>query len=150
MDKHFQSRFHNNIKLFAILTACLLVASTYAAANAYATPASTANDDIPTRNIVANTMIKTPMLFEENRGQSRNEIDFISRGFGYSIGLSAGGIASIRLNSSGEGGKVEYLLIKPVDAALSVADGSDKHQATFNYYKGSDKSKWVTGAESFR
>ncbi len=129
--------FTHSVVLLALMALCLVAAPSYA---------TTAES---TKAMVSRSMMKTPMLFERNIGQAHEDIDFISRGFGYSVGLSEGGVASIRLNRASDS-STKYLRIRPVGATGSRASGAEKHQAKFNYYKGSDRSKWVTGAESYR
>ena len=120
------------------------------AGHALAAPSVDAPDEAA-KAVVASSMMKMPMLFEENKGQSLAGVDFTSRGLGYSVGLSEGGVASIRLNTSAKDNKTEYLRIRPVGgSAKAISAGTDKHQATFNYFRGSDKSKWVTDAQSYQ
>ncbi len=141
MVKRYHIRLHSSfifthsVVLLALMALCLVAAPSYA---------TTAES---TKAMVSRSMMKTPMLFERNIGQAHEDIDFISRGFGYSVGLTEGGVASIRLNKAGKGG---FLRIKPMGTGTSTAKGADKHPAKFNYYRGNDKSKWVTGAESYR
>jgi hypothetical protein len=92
--------------------------------------------------------IKTPLLFEENRGQSADKVKFISRGPGYGLFLTGDG-ATLKLRSPGKD-RFTVLNMKVVDAdAEAKVEGVDEQPGKTNYLLGDDPDKWISDVPNF-
>lgn len=82
-----------------------------------------------------------PLAFEPNEGQAGSEADFVSRGPGYSLLLSAGE-AVLALHSSTGARPLKMRLLGANTAAKARAE--EQLLGKSNYYIGNDPSKWRT------
>jgi uncharacterized repeat protein (TIGR01451 family) len=91
-------------------------------------------------------LVKLPIMFEPNRGQSNPNVKFLARGAGYSLFLDADGavLASQRApNSSHPDSGVKLLRMKLAGANRSaVVTGAEQLPGKSNYFVGSDPAKW--------
>jgi hypothetical protein len=99
---------------------------------------------------------KLPLTFEANRGQTHGEVNFISRGKGYTASLTAGGmVLSLRTGSvakqpSASGRTSTTLQFRLLGASKNpVAVGEDPQVGKVNYFMGSDPAQWHTNVPTF-
>ena len=106
-----------------------------------------------------------PLTFEANRGQTSSQVDFLSRGKGYTAYLTAGGmVLSLRPNQpvpvrpSGNVAAANQsqktakttLQFKLVGAAQNpAAIGEDPLPGRVNYFIGRDPAKWHTNVPTY-
>ena len=92
-----------------------------------------------------------PLTFEENRGQADRRFDYVARGPGYGLYLSAGEILfGLRHGSSREasaqvllmrlGGGLPAPSVRPLEAAATKS----------HYYLGNDPAKWLTNVPHYK
>src|SRR5215510_14441294 len=88
---------------------------------------------------------KLPLSFEANMGQSADQVQFLSRGKGYTLFLTSNqAVLSLRDKSS-------VLRMKLVGAnAKAELSGQQQLQGKVNYLIGNDRSKWHTDIPTFR
>lgn len=88
---------------------------------------------------------KLPLSFEANVGQSADEVQFLSRGKGYTLFLTPNeAVLSLRQQSS-------VLRMKLAGAnPKAELSGQRELQGKVNYMIGNDRSKWHTGVPTFR
>ena len=79
-----------------------------------------------------------PLSFEQNLGQTDDQVDFLARGSGYSVFLT-GGDAVLSLGDADQGHVVRLDLIGSDSA--TTATGSDLLPGTSNYLVGSNPDK---------
>ena len=99
---------------------------------------------------------KLPLSFEPNQGQFAEEIDFLTRGPGYALALSANE-AALALEtgrpSKMESGKAEtpaILHMRLMGAHFSApAEGVDELPGKTNYFVGNDPKRWRTNVPNF-
>jgi hypothetical protein len=102
---------------------------------------------------------RLPLAFEANQGQTNPSVDFLARGKGYSLVLSATQ-AVLRLRPEGVSGPAQPGQAEQAEQAqpatvvsLSLLDadgqataaGLDPLPGTINYFVGSDPARWHTG-----
>lgn len=86
-----------------------------------------------------------PLAFEENRGQAVSKVRFIARGAHYTQFITADEIVW-RLNGVAQ----DYAVYMRFPGATSAfVRGETSLPGRTNYLKGTDATKWVTGAEQF-
>ncbi len=87
-----------------------------------------------------------PLVFEANEGQAASPIDYVARGMGYRLSLSAGD-AYLSLSNGDDTVAVSLQL---VDAAVAPATSSAEPLATrVNYLIGNNPGAWKTNVETF-
>jgi beta-propeller repeat-containing protein len=92
---------------------------------------------------------KLPLQFEANRGQTAKEVQFLSRGPGYSLYLTSGE-AVLVLSKSGADAKRVALRMSLVGAARKpVVSGLEELPGKANYFIGKDRSKWRTNVPTY-
>ncbi|MBI3697828.1 MAG: SBBP repeat-containing protein [Acidobacteria bacterium] len=84
-----------------------------------------------------------PLSFERNRGQAGPGVEFVARGIGYRVFLSAGGMTVAVENTSLRMGLVGA-------SATARAEGLDPLPGTSNYFTGTDPARWRTGIPTYR
>jgi len=97
------------------------------------------------------TFLATPLAFERNQGQSASQVQYISRGAGYTMLLTSRG-AVLNLRKGGArsvAATVSTLRMNLVGAASAQPAGEQRLAGVSNYLIGSDPSKWRTGVEHF-
>jgi hypothetical protein len=108
---------------------------------AVAKPHATA---LPTPNKATENYGKLPLSFEANMGQSADQVQFLSRGKGYTLFLTPSeAVFSLRKQSS-------VLRMKLVGANPNAElNGQQELQGKVNYLLGNDRSKWHTDIPTF-
>ncbi len=91
---------------------------------------------------------RLPLSFEENRGQTRKDVKFISRTRGYTLYLTS---AETRFEFAGsESNSSHALVMKMIGAsANSAIEGGEPLTGKSNYFIGNDPRQWITGASTF-
>ena len=102
-----------------------------------------------------------PLVFEENVGQASGEMDFLTRGPGYSLGLSSRG-GTLTLTGSkpdakrGRLGAAEVKRGSVVSTRLIGSNpaaktrGERRLAAKINYFRGNDPQKWHTDVPAYQ
>jgi hypothetical protein len=100
-----------------------------------------------------------PVRFEPNVGQFDERVEFVARGGGYTLLLTAGetvlslGAAASDLSQRREGAKAQSLEVvrtRLVGASVrSKGEGVGELEGVTNYFVGNDPSRWRTGIVSF-
>lgn len=92
-----------------------------------------------------------PMGFERNLGQAEDSVRFLSRGPGYSLYLSRGGMLLAFDSRDKAQLKPEFVHITLANANQVVEpQGMDLLPGISNYYIGNDPAKWHAGVQQFR
>ena len=106
---------------------------------------------------------QTPLVFEENHGQTDPRVQFLSRGKGYTTFLTAGGVVlSLRpmevVNphaisrkmspKRGASASIEFSLVGA--GANPIAVGEAPLPGRVNYFIGSNPSKWRTNIQTYQ
>jgi hypothetical protein len=122
-------------------------------------PAKTASDR---RQSAAASYGKLPLSFEANHGQTDPEVQFLSRGSGYSLFLTGKG-AVLALGTAANPGKpksparpqeiIHMTLLGQASQHPSLhpiqAAGEDPLPGKVNYFLGSDPTQWHTGLPTY-
>jgi hypothetical protein len=110
---------------------------------------------------------RLPLTFEANRGQASPDVNFLSRGQGYTALLSSGGITlSLRAETAGvtssapantpgrknlptgaAGATVQFALVGAAKRPAVV--GEDPQAGKVNYFLGNDPAKWLTNVPTY-
>ena len=85
--------------------------------------------------------LTTPLAFETNTGQTDTQVDYLSRGSGYSVFL-CGGDAVLVLQGGETGHTVRLNL---VGGRRAAAKGENLLDSYSNYFIGNDSAAWKTG-----
>ncbi|NKB39410.1 MAG: filamentous hemagglutinin N-terminal domain-containing protein, partial [Gammaproteobacteria bacterium] len=97
-------------------------------------------------DIVGSGFGALPLSFEENQGQTAEEVDFISRGSGYSLFLTpAEAVAA--LSQPGESTALRLSLVDGNDDPNAL--GEDIQEGVSNYFIGDDPDAWVTDVANY-
>lgn len=117
-------------------------------------PTEAASDTIVKERAVQ-VLGKQPLHFEENQGQTDSQVNFLSRGQGYSLFLTpTESVVALSRKSEGkeisatEKTAVVRMAWKGADPHVKVT-GLESLAGKSNYLIGSDQSKWRTNVESF-
>ena len=112
----------------------------------------------------ADAFNRLPMRFEPNRGQWSSSAEYMARGEGYLVSVSAKNIA-FRLPQSAQTGNEPWNLAKhegnskdesvnvtldPIGAGSNGVVGEDRLASVSNYFQGSDRRTWRTDIANFR
>jgi len=109
---------------------------------------------------------KLPLAFEKNQGQTNSQVQFLARGSGYNIFLTASESVMVLTQSSSAPGKRKAVRVKSsslnsadvssvvktklIDARLNAeVSGFEELPGKTNYLIGSEPSKWRVGVSSF-
>jgi len=85
---------------------------------------------------------KIPLSFEPNQGQSDPRVQFLSRGPGYSLFLTAQEVVlSLQRQKQDPGGDTLRMALAGADAKVNFA-GLERQPGIVNYFMGNDPSKW--------
>ncbi|ALA58235.1 PKD domain-containing protein [Nitrospira moscoviensis] len=104
------------------------------------------------------TMLKAPMSFEANQGQTDPRVNFIARGSGYTMFITpTEAVMVLQQWTTADDGKEIGVLTQPPSHKRSVlrmkldgsdrtatVEGSDKLPGIVNYFIGNDPTKWRT------
>jgi uncharacterized protein (TIGR03437 family) len=88
-------------------------------------------------------LLSVPLSFEANQGQTDPAVNFLSRGDGYALFLTADS-AVFKLSSS----SVVRMKLAGANPHASVS-GSDTLPGIVNYFLGNDPNKWISGVSTF-
>jgi hypothetical protein len=117
----------------------------------HATPAGAT---VPVKTVkqakLRSEMLTRPLVFEPNRGQSKDGVDFISRGRGYSMLLSGSESTFVTSGDSADtrGHSIHMQLAGADPAAKPHAEKPLPGQT--NYLLGNDPIRWVHGVKQFQ
>jgi len=100
---------------------------------------------------------KLPLQFEANRGQTHEEVRFLSRGAGYSLYLTAGEAVLVLSQPMADARRDAQALAKSVAVRMSLVgaarkpavSGTDELPGKANYFIGKDRSKWRTDVPTY-
>src|SRR5258706_1590941 len=100
---------------------------------------------------------KLPLQFEANRGQTHEEVRFLSRGAGYSLYLTAGEAVLVLSQPKADTKRDAQALAKSVALRMSLVgaarkpavSGTDELPGKANYLIGKDRSKWRTDVPTY-
>src|ERR1017187_7782878 len=95
---------------------------------------------------IVQTYGKLPLSFEANRGQTNQNVKFLSRGRGYTLFLTGDGSA-LSLKHGADSGVVRTRLLGANSKV--VVSGADRLPGASNYFIGNDPAKWRTGIPSY-
>ena len=91
--------------------------------------------------------LSLPMSFEQNLGQTDEQVDFFARGSGYTAYLSDGDA----ILALGDGTSQHVIRLDLVGANSDVSvNGEDELDSRSHYLIGSDQSNWQTDVANFR
>jgi YD repeat-containing protein len=124
-----------------------------------------------TAAVAAQDLARTPVSFEENRGQAGPDVRFFARGSGYTLYLTNTEAifvlrpAASRSQPSDARHGAPQLGLRPISAPASSAavvrlrligsnpspevSGQDQLPGTVNYFLGNDPKRWQTGVRSY-
>lgn len=102
----------------------------------------------PSQSQLSANLKRFPLSFEENRGQTHNDVKFISRTLGYTFYLTSSG--AIFETAGSEADKVSALEMRLLGASPNSAfESDDPLWGKSNYFIGNDPGKWITDASTF-
>jgi hypothetical protein len=105
-----------------------------------------ARTDAATRERINQQYARLPLAFERNDGQVDRPVEFLSRGAGYSVFLSADGEALVTVG----GAEKAALRLKPLGARRhSHGEGREPLAGRVNYLRGDDPARWRTGIRTY-
>ena len=128
---------------------------------------NTAAVDEEARQAINRNLVKLPLRFEQNEGQTDEQVKFLSRGQGYQFFLTSTesvmvltktereyprerfGIRRVKFE---EPETVEHAVVRMQVVGGNpepVIRGEDRLSGTSNYFVGNDKSRWRQGVENF-
>src|SRR5882724_11903825 len=113
----------------------------------FALPAAAATDAR-----VSESYGKLPLQFEANRGQTHQDVRFLSRGDGYSLYLTSGEAVLVlsKKRDAQASAKSVALRMTLVGATRKPAvSGADELPGKANYFIGKDRSKWRTNVPTY-
>ena len=87
-----------------------------------------------------------PLGFEENLGQTDEQVDFIARGSGYTVFLSEGDAVLAIGNGESQHG-IRLNLVGASGGSLAM--GQDQLGSQSNYLIGSDQSRWQANVDNY-
>jgi hypothetical protein len=90
------------------------------------------------------------LSFQANQGQLAGPVDFLARGPGYVLYLSAGSaVLGLKAPSAGDAAALDVLTMHLVGAAAAAAVGLDPLAGHSNYFIGDDPAAWHTGVPTY-
>ncbi|KAA6456651.1 hypothetical protein DYQ86_24610 [Acidobacteria bacterium AB60] len=156
-------RFPKKVFVRRVVCAVLAVAALTStlnavAATAAAKPANPAGV-VPAHQPATDQFARIPLSFEPNQGQSRSDVQFLSRGSGYSLYLNPGGaVLTLKKRPAGESGSNPNGLSEPAETLHmdllganihAPATGLDPQPGISNYFIGNNPTQWRTGIPTF-
>jgi plastocyanin len=103
---------------------------------------------VPAAATSAATYGQIPLSFEANQGQAAPQVNYLARGPGFGLFLSATEAAlSLAGAGSGTGNTISVTLIGANSGAVPV--GLDKLASTSNYFLGTDSSGWIRNVPNY-
>ena len=116
-------------------------------------PQMLAVETIGSHTPVSTALGRLPLSFEANRGLGNGEADFVARGAGYSLALTATEARfALQPNAAGSEGKAPHSLRMQLKGANAAAQarGLDELPRRSNYLVGRDAARWRTNIAQFR
>ncbi len=96
-------------------------------------------------------LARLPMTFEPNRSQVDSRVQFLARGSGYSVFLTSGSSATMTFRPANAGSTPDRLVLSFKGANRAAAAVPDEATGgVTNYYRGSDRSRWIEGVPNYR
>jgi Beta-propeller repeat/Abnormal spindle-like microcephaly-assoc'd, ASPM-SPD-2-Hydin len=98
---------------------------------------------------------RLPLTFERNQGQTSSEVQYLSRGQGYTAFLTSGSIVlSLRANATGGADSANQsaatVQVSLVGAATNpTVTGEDPQPGKVNYFFGNDPAQWRTNIPTY-
>src|SRR2546423_12185299 len=92
---------------------------------------------------------KLPLQFEANRGQTHEDVRFLSRGPGYSLYLTAGEAVLVLSKRAADVKRVALRMSLVGAARQPVVSGVDELPGKANYFIGKDSAKWRTNVPTY-
>ncbi len=139
----------NPFNLSCLLALALFVAGGVSFTLMPRKPAETTGSHAP----VSTALSRLPLSFEANRGQWEGGTDFVARGAGYSLALTATEARfALQPNQTGSEGKAPHSLRMQLKGANAAAQprGLDELPGRSNYLVGRDAARWRTDIAQFR
>lgn len=87
-----------------------------------------------------------PLAFEPNQGQASAGTLYTAKGHGYSLNIHRDG-ADLVLHRSGKSAKIQSHLVG--GSASARVKGTDRLPGVSNYFRGADRSQWITGIPTY-
>src|SRR5437763_10852014 len=87
-----------------------------------------------------------PLSFEPNRGQADSKALYLARGNGYLVSLESSG-SRIFLRHSGKSAHISSRLVG--GSSISQLEPLDPLPGHSSYFRGNDRSKWLTAIPNF-
>ena len=92
-----------------------------------------------------------PLTFEVNQGQTDDEVDFLARGPGYNIFLTATEAVFALPKASAKSGQRPVMRMRLIGSAADpVVQGVDALPGKVNYFRGQDSASWQTKVPTYR
>jgi len=92
---------------------------------------------------------KLPLQFEANRGQTHQDVRFLSRGAGYSLYLTAGEAVLLLSKPDADAKRVALRMSLVGAARKPVVTGVDELPGKVNYFVDKDPAKWRTNVPTY-
>ena len=89
-----------------------------------------------------------PLTFEQNLGQTSDQVDFLARGGGYAFLTPAEAVFALRQPGATLGGVLRLSLVNANPAPAAV--GENKQAGISNYFIGNDPAKWLTNIPHYK
>ena len=96
----------------------------------------------------AGSVLGVPLVFERNRGQAAASVEFLARGPGYGLFLTADSVViglAPEPEGAGERVRMRFAGANPTPRL----EARDEQPGRSHYYRGNDRSRWVTGVPQF-
>jgi len=117
-----------------------------------AQPASTRSSiEAATKTHLAAAYGQLPLAFEENQGQTAEEVKFLSRGAGYTVFLTSDEAVLRLRKASHDNDRAETVVRMKLRGGLSASrvSGRGELRGKINYLNGRDPAKWRRGVTRF-
>ncbi len=130
----------------------LLVASAWVGAMWNRSQRTDHQPDVATKAQIKEVYGRLPLSFEANVGQAAPQIDFISRGSGYSLFLTPGeAVLAMRASAAQDQSRAAAVLrMKFVGSQANArVSGQEELPGKVNYLVGKDSKQWRTGISTY-
>ena len=94
-----------------------------------------------------NTYLRAPLQFEVNQGQADRQVQFLSRGPGYSLFLTSSKAVLSLKSPAGKEATLE-MVVAGSDRSITVS-GIEPSAARSNYFRGNDPAQWRTNVPEY-
>ncbi len=114
------------------------------------TPAHVTVNNKLAQAALINNYAQLPLQFEQNRGQTNDEVEYVSRGSGYTLFLTPTETVLTLQRSSGKQNEQAVVRTSFVNANVPVVfNGNNVLPGKVNYLIGRDESKWLTDIPTY-